>query len=208
MSPAGFDDSNDFDLSNDFKALPELFDRAVALSGPEREAFLVTECASDAALLAELRRLLAADDAASGIAAWDRTALETEARAAASAPDPSIGERIGPYRIVEAIGSGGMGKVYRAVRADSQYEQSVAIKRIRRGFEDFAARFRTERQILANLEHPNIARLLDGGASADGMPYLVMEYIEGVAPQAYAETHQLSVASASAPQCISRISAW
>ena len=92
-----------------------------------------------------------------------------------------IGQRIGPYEIVREIGRGGMGAVYQAVRIDDQYIRSVAIKFIAHGMDtsDALARFRTERQILATLQHPNIAGLLDGGTTADGRPYIVMEYIEG-----------------------------
>ena len=91
------------------------------------------------------------------------------------------GRHIGSYQIVEMIGQGGMGAVYRAVRDDDQYQKQVAIKLVRGGFDSsFAfARFRSERQILASLEHANIARLLDGGATADGSPYFVMEFAAG-----------------------------
>ena len=90
------------------------------------------------------------------------------ARAGAARPDPLIGTLLGPYRIVEHIGSGGMGSVYRAERADEAFEKEVAIKVVRRGLDlDYVVRhFRLERQIMASLEHPNIARLLDGGATA------------------------------------------
>jgi eukaryotic-like serine/threonine-protein kinase len=89
--------------------------------------------------------------------------------------------RIGPYRLIREIGRGGMGTVYLAVRADAAFEKHVAIKVLRRGMDSDAieARFRTERQILASLEHPNIAGLFDGGATADGLPYFAMEYVEG-----------------------------
>ncbi len=95
--------------------------------------------------------------------------------------DPLEGELVGPYRIVERVGAGGMGVVYRAVRADDQYRKEVALKLVRRGMdtEQVLRRFRTERQILANLDHPNIARLLDGGVAPDGRPYLVMEFVDG-----------------------------
>ena len=92
------------------------------------------------------------------------------------------GRRVGPYELFEEIGYGGMGAVYRARRADGQYEQQVAIKLVRSGYDDrrvLLQRFWTERQILATLDHPHIARLLDGGATEDGSPYLVMELIEG-----------------------------
>jgi serine/threonine protein kinase len=95
------------------------------------------------------------------------------------------GGRLGNYRLTHEIGRGGMGAVYAAVRNDDQYRQKVAIKLVKADFargagaESVLQRFRSERQILARLEHPNIARLLDGGATPEGWPYLVMEYIEG-----------------------------
>ena len=88
---------------------------------------------------------------------------------------------IGPYRIVQHLGAGGMADVYLALRDDAQYEQRVAVKIVKRGMdtEEILRRFRNERQTLADLDHPNIAHLLDGGMTADGRPYLVMEYIDG-----------------------------
>jgi serine/threonine protein kinase len=101
---------------------------------------------------------------------------------------------IGPYRIIRLIGQGGMGAVYLAARADDQYQKQVAIKLVRTGMaSDFVVRrFRNERQILASLDHPNIARLLDGGATPDGSPYFVMEYIEGKPINGYCDDHKLS----------------
>ncbi len=98
--------------------------------------------------------------------------------------------------MIALIGEGGMGSVYRAVRADQQYEQQVAIKIVRRGLDTAFAlsRFRAERQILANLDHPHIGRLLDGGATETGLPYLVMELIEGEPIDRYCNAHKLSVA--------------
>ncbi len=92
-----------------------------------------------------------------------------------------LGRRVGPYRVLEEIGRGGMGTVYLAKRSDEQYEQQVAMKVVRRGMdtEEILARFRQERQILANLEHPNIARLLDAGTTEDSLPFFVMEHIRG-----------------------------
>jgi eukaryotic-like serine/threonine-protein kinase len=94
---------------------------------------------------------------------------------------PRVGRRIGVYQIESEIAHGGMGAVYRAVRADGQYEKQVAIKLVRIGFDTafIVERFRHDRQILATLDHPNIARLLDGGSTDEGQPYLVMELITG-----------------------------
>ena len=106
-----------------------------------------------------------------------------------------IGRRIGPYQVVREIGRGGMGAVYLAVRADEQFEQRVAIKLIKRGMDtdEIIRRFRNERQILANLRHPNIATLLDGGTTDDGLPYFVMDYVEGVPVDQYCDLHRLSI---------------
>lgn len=98
-----------------------------------------------------------------------------------------VGTNIGPYRVVRQLGHGGMGTVFLAIRDDSEFAQRVAIKLVRGG-EALVQRFRQERQILAALEHPNIARLIDGGTTADGLPYLVMEYVEGTPIDEYSKT--------------------
>src|SRR5262249_12413626 len=102
---------------------------------------------------------------------------------------------IGRYRIVRLIGRGGMGAVYLAERADREFEQQVALKMVIEGAlsNRFVARLRVERQILANLNHPNIARLLDGGTTADGTPYLAMEYVDGVRIDHYCKDRQLTI---------------
>ena len=107
----------------------------------------------------------------------------------------TVGRRVGAYKILERIGVGGMGEVYRAIRADGQYAKEVAVKIVRGGFDSGSVneRFRNERQILASLDHPNIARLLDGGTADDGMPYLVMELIDGERIDLYCERHRLTV---------------
>jgi serine/threonine protein kinase/Tfp pilus assembly protein PilF len=107
-----------------------------------------------------------------------------------------MGDRIGPYRVLRTLGSGGMGEVYLAERADAQFEQQVAIKVVHGGALAVAmhSRLKLERQILAQLDHPNIAHLLDGGALPDGSAYIVMEYIDGVAIDAFCDTNRLDVA--------------
>ncbi|MDP9193354.1 MAG: serine/threonine protein kinase [Acidobacteriota bacterium] len=102
------------------------------------------------------------------------------------------GSLLGPYRIVRQLGRGGMGTVFLATREDADFEQRVAIKLVRGG-EMLVQRFRQERQILASLEHPNIARLIDGGTTTDGLPYLVMEYVDGTTIDTYCRTHALSI---------------
>ncbi len=103
------------------------------------------------------------------------------------------GRLLGPYRLLDEIGAGGMGKVYRAVRADNEYTQNVAIKIISGVFvsRQLVNRFRAERQILASLNHPNVARLLDGGTTKEGLPYLVMEFVEGTPIDEYCDAHRL-----------------
>src|SRR5213076_174431 len=105
-------------------------------------------------------------------------------------------ELVGPYRIVRELGRGGMGAVCLAERADQQYQKRVAIKLIKRGMDtDTVLRhFRNERQILASFDHPNIARLFDGGTTKDGLPYFVMEYVEGLPIDQYCDAHGLGIA--------------
>src|ERR1017187_8918248 len=124
--------------------------------------------------------------------------LASAAAAAAQEPDPDerlIGTRLGPYRVEGIAGHGGMGAVYRASRDDAEFRQQVAIKLVRVAAEspDTLRRFRQERQILARLSHPNIARLLDGGSTPEGVPYLVMEFIEGEPITAWGDRHALGV---------------
>lgn len=110
-------------------------------------------------------------------------------------PDPAIGVRLGPFVIQSRIGLGGMGAVYLASRADGQFEQRVAVKIVKRGLdtEDIVHRFRRERQLLAHLQHPNIAALVDGGVTPDGRPYLAMEHVDGLPIDRYCAEHRLTV---------------
>lgn len=162
-----------------------MFAQALALPATERDSFVVQACGDDHALRDEVRRLLAADQTpgaqitdAVGLAARHAVRLRGQARA---------GERLGPWRIVSHLADGGMGAVYRGERADGLYQQQVAVKLINPAFVSPHAveRMEAERRILALLAHPNIARLLDSGYTADGAPYLVMEYVDGVAIDAY-----------------------
>ena len=141
----------------------------------ERTALLRRACTNDATLLREAQQLLEHDD----------TIFEEFAEFAATRLTENegdrIGERLGAYVIVQELGRGGMGAVYLAKRADGQFHKRAAIKVLKRGTdtEEVLRRFRIERQILAELEHPNITRLLDAGTTADGLPYFVMEFVEG-----------------------------
>jgi len=176
-----------------------LLDQALQHRPAARGAFLDQACPADRELRAELESLIAAYDS-------DPSFIESPAIAAVAAeeivPSPQPGEtarRIGPYQLLHVVASGGMGTVFRAVRADDAYRKDVAIKLIRaepyadpHRREELARRFRTERQTLANLDHPNVARLLDGGSTEDGEPYLVMEYVEGQSIDAYCDAHRLT----------------
>ncbi|MDJ0698977.1 MAG: serine/threonine-protein kinase [Woeseiaceae bacterium] len=172
-----------------------LFHEASGLREAERDAFLASACGDDEPLLAYVRALLAGTSDID--ATIERTIADTMQMAFEPLPGEGIrGELIGPYRVERLIGSGGMGMVYLAERADQQFEQRVAIKLGRHRLIDPQAenRFRTERQILADLDHPNIARLLDGGTTEEGIPYLVMEYIDGVRIDTYCDTQGLGLA--------------
>jgi eukaryotic-like serine/threonine-protein kinase len=171
----------------------ELFYTALELKSGAQTEFLDYSCANDAALRVDLESLLAAHHRPDSFLDHPITASSLGATAQPRGGQ-WIGRRIGPYHIVAIIGTGGMGEVYKAVRADDQFEQQVAIKLVRGGYDTqhVLARFKAERQILATLEHPNIARLLDGGATEDGQPFLVMELIDGQRIDHYCDQHQLS----------------
>ena len=162
-----------------WQSIKDHFAAASALTGAERVAYLDANC-GDPTLRAELESLLAAHAQVDAVVDQPAVAYINGATLSGS-PEQRIGMRLGPYEIVALIGRGGMGDVYRARRVDAQYEKEVAIKLVPGGYQAsfVLERLRAERQILANLEHPNIARLLDGGASQDGTPYLVMELVEG-----------------------------
>src|SRR5262249_42992600 len=171
-----------------WRQIEDLFTQALERPDAERQAFLDQACQGDEELRQELESLLAYDAPNQRLGDVP-TVLDSENRAG----EPGIpGGRIGPYRIIRLIGRGGMGAVYLGVRDDDQYQKQVAIKLLNRGMDtDFMlSRFRQERQILANLEHPFIARLIDGGATDDGLPFFVLEYVDGLPVTKYcAENH-------------------
>jgi len=176
-----------------WQQIREVFDRAVSLPSEKRAAYVNAICANDSDLLHEVESLLSSDDHA-GTGFLNSPVVDL------THPLPNraanrVGSRIGAYNILEEIGRGGMGEVYRASRADGQYEKEVAIKVVRGGYDTAAVldRFRHERQILASLDHPNIARLLDGGTTEEGIPYLVMELIEGTPIDQYCNAQHLNV---------------
>jgi len=162
---------------------------ALDLDAAARLAYVDRACANDTILRAEVLSLLASADAAAGL-------FETPGGNAASASLYAHGGRIGAYRIVRELGSGGMGSVYLAERDDGEFRQRVAIKIVRGGFANsfLLERFREERRILASLEHPNVARLLDGGTTDTGLPYVVMEFVEGEPIDRFCDDRRLSLA--------------
>lgn len=175
----------------------ELFGAAVELDGEQRERLLAEACAGDAALRAQVDALLAGDaragDPFAAASGWN-DALG-RAHGETGFVDPMLGRSIGAWRIMDVVGRGGMGAVYRVERSDGAYAQQAALKLIRTSADSPAARerFQRERQILAGLQHPNIATLLDGGISAEGEPYFVMELIDGVPLDRWCDTRMLSL---------------
>ena len=172
-----------------WQRIKEVLDTALELETNRREAYLNQVCADDPGLRDEVVSLMASFEEAGDFLDESPLASLDEKEDA----DPLLGRRIGSYRITEEIGHGGMGTVYRAVRVDESFRKEVAIKVIRRGMtSDLLRRFRHERQILATLDHPNIARLLDGGTTDDGLPYFVMEFIPGEPIDQYCDTKRLT----------------
>lgn len=196
-----------------WNAVDALFEAALERPPKEREEFLAQSCAGAPDVQAEVEELLEAAAAADPWIACAESLVQRAAygaltgetddadeirgpgRAVRPSRDPMRGRRIGPWRIIERLGRGGMGDVYRVERADGQFEQVAALKLLRRGLDtdDILDRFAAERQILATLTHPNIARLLDGGATEDGRPYLVLEYVEGDPITEYCDAESLGI---------------
>ena len=154
--------------------------------GDARDEYVASVCGADEWLKTEVLSLLRSTDAATPF---------FEGPAGFSSPSLNAGARIGGWRVMKPLGHGGMGSVHLAERVEAGFQQQAALKLIRGGFADGVVlqRFRDERQILASLEHPNIARLIDGGTTADGVPYVALEYIEGVPIDVHCEAHDLNV---------------
>ena len=167
----------------------DLFDRAVELAGAERSALLDRSCQENDALRHEVERLLSAHDRLATVFDSPIETVESRRRR------PALPEFVGPYRILKELGRGGVGAVFLAVRDDDEYRKQVAIKLLKPGTEndEIVRRFRRERQILASIDHPYIAKLLDGGTATDGLPYLAMEYVEGQPIDEYCDAAKLSV---------------
>jgi len=174
--------------------LREIVESVLDAPVDERDVILADACAGDAALRADAESLLRHADAARGF--LEGTVLGPEfAVSPGIAPDQVVGRAVGPYRLTGVIASGGMGTVYRAERGDDEYRKQVAIKFVRSGLlgARAAERFRTERQLLADIEHPYVARLLDGGTTEEGWPYFVMEYIDGAPLDQFCDERRLPI---------------
>lgn len=163
------------------------------LAANERAALLNKECDGDDTVRREVESLLDSDTRADGFIEQPVFEIPRDLFPEVQ-EDPLAGRQFGAYQIIREIGRGGLGAVYLAARADDEYRKEVAIKLVRRGLDtdDILRRFRNERQILAQLDHPNIARLIDGGTTDEGLPYFVMEYVKGEPIAAYCDAHGLS----------------
>ena len=175
---------------HEWARLQSLFERAIALPEDERDAFVSHACKDDSELAERVLALLEAD-------AQETRHDEPLLQRVVASDEELIGSTIGQWRLIDRIGSGGMGSIFLAERADSSFEQQVALKVIKKGMdsENVVHRFEQERQLLARLEHPNIARLLDGGVTDDGRPCFAMEYIDGSPITQYCDNASLSIKS-------------
>jgi tetratricopeptide (TPR) repeat protein/tRNA A-37 threonylcarbamoyl transferase component Bud32 len=180
-----------------WQKLTDLIGECLELPPEQRAAHARAAAGGDDALLREALEWLAGTQHTDGFldGVTPAAAMAHAAQDAMRDADAWIGRTLGPYRIAAVIASGGMGRVFRAVRDDDAYRKEVAIKLIRAdlGGRDVARRFRMERQILAGLDHPNIARLIDGGAAEDGTPYLVMDYVDGLPIDRYCRERGLDL---------------
>lgn len=173
-----------------WQKIQRILDEAIDCTVVDRPRWLAEACSGDRQLQSEVESFLAHEDRLEGFI--EKPALAAMKPAPKSRDKLAPGHRVGPYRLVRRLGQGGMGVVYLAERVE-EFEQRVALKLIRRGLagSHILRRFHAERQILARLEHPNIARLLDGGTSEEGLPYFAMELIEGEPIDVYCEEHRL-----------------
>jgi eukaryotic-like serine/threonine-protein kinase len=178
-----------------WRRVEDLYHRALELDESGRAEFLQHSCRDDEALRQEVESLLAHEKAAERFI--ESPALEVMGKLVANGSGITRGspKRIGAYRIIREIGHGGMAVVYLGERDDQNYRKQVAIKMVKPGIdaEQILDRFRNERQTLAALDHSYIVKLLDGGSSEDGSPYLVMEYVEGLPIDQYCDSHKLSI---------------
>ena len=171
-----------------------VFDQAIEADPATRGEILRHQCGNDEELLKQVEALLASDEAANSL--LDGSGMAAAAAGlAARGTNPLIGRTIGPYRVIREIGRGGMGCVYLAQRADDRFRRRVALKALDPALVDRHTlhRFENERQTLASLDHPNIIKLIDGGTTEDGLPWLVMDYVEGQTLDKYCESHKLDI---------------
>ena len=180
---------------DEWQRIKALAHEALECDTGKRAELLDRVCGGDAELRRQVEELLASEEQMGRFLEGSAANLTTAA-ALASIDESMVGRHLGAYQILREIGRGGMGTVYFAERADGQFRKRVAIKLVRPylDVEDILQRFRSERQVLADLEHPNISRLLDGGVTAAGFPYLVMEYVEGLRIDEWCDRHRSSVA--------------
>lgn len=184
-----------------WQQIESLLDEALDLEPAEREEYVRTKGEGDEELVAQVLKMLAASERADTfLDNTNRSDLEEALARMSSAieEDSDAGpelERAGPYRLIRKLGRGGMGQVFLGVRDDEAFKRYVAVKVIRRGMDtdDILKRFRVERRILASLNHPGIAQLLDGGATDDGVSYFVMEYVDGDPITKYCDENRLSL---------------
>ncbi len=180
-----------------WRQVEEIFQAALDLSPEDRKRYVSDVCKADTELRRDVESLLSQYDSAGELLdepVYGNTEMSM-LESFVEEKDPMIGRRLGSYRIEKEIGRGGMGAVYEASRADNEFNKRAAIKLVKRGMDtDFILRrFRKERQILAALDHPHIAGLLDGGTTEDGLPYFVMEFIEGQPLYSYCDSNNLNV---------------
>jgi serine/threonine-protein kinase len=180
--------------SSNWARVREIFEQGLECPVEQRDAFLSEACAGDAELRASVEALLVADEQTTPFLDSPSKGAALSLVAEMLEPAQEV-QQVGNYKLVKAIASGGMGSVYAAVRVDGEYDQQVAVKLIKPGMatEDILRRFRQERQTLARLDHPNIARILDGGAASNGSPYLVMEFIDGIPIHRYCDEHRMTI---------------
>jgi len=178
--------------TEEWQKVEELLNTALELEPAARGQFLAG--VSDPLMRREVESLLACEEKTDGFLAASALAFSADFFDGGDGLEERAGQTVGRYRIIREIGRGGMGAVYLAERSDGEFQQRLALKIVRRSFadSDLARRFRQERQILASLNDPNIARLLDGGVSTDGEPFLAMEYVEGVRIDEYCDSKSLS----------------
>lgn len=180
--------------AENWEQIKDLLERALGIEPARRRAFL-SDSGAQPAILAEVESLLDVDGRSSDFMSLDLVDFSKDLVSDAADEESPIGQKIGIYEVVRELGIGGMGAVYLAERTDGKFEQKVAVKMLKREFNigKIRRKFEREREILSKLNHPNISRLLDSGTTADGIPYIVMEYVEGVPIDQHCRTESLSL---------------